>query len=450
MIAIKTARSFLFNKSTLIFGSIFAVLISIIPSNLVSADPAPFYNSDCGFSSTLLSNWQTLKNNNPDDTMILAKWSNGHTRIWQRPTGLFMNYVGTNTRIDMTGSTLMYDFTGDTIQNPSYPWSNYYLNEDEVVCVKDVQIGSQDTPSSFYHFQYYDPARYSIQPVLNTEYNYTPPRYDYFSNSPVVYATTNGYTVKFGAGIQHDLGINGDKIQWRFDDYPDPLAFSTICNDSNIDIISYTDSCGVSQEVEEDDTYWTYQEFYRYYDSTTPINQGATVTFIDENDREISLNIDFKLGTSTITSNDTTPDNPEDVIESKPSCGSFDILCIIGTAWNDFIGVSWQDLDGSPFLEFNTNNFGLLEILVAPLETIQTITTSNCQSASLPLPFTTGTIELPCMTVVYEEMIGTEFFNFYQIITNGIVSVLVITGLWGVVRHALDPKGRIEESIGML
>ena len=85
---------------------------------------------------------------------------------------------------------------------------------------------------------------------------------------------------------------------------------------------------------------------------------------------------------------------------------------------DDDIGGATQD--GADFiLDFDTNTFGLTSIVTAPLNLIQSLTSSTCSELELPLPFLNNKkLILPCMTTIYQSTFGS-LFTMYQTITFG-------------------------------
>lgn len=76
---------------------------------------------------------------------------------------------------------------------------------------------------------------------------------------------------------------------------------------------------------------------------------------------------------------------------------------------------------GSFFEGFNTDTFGLTSIITAPLNLIQNITSKTCTPLNLQVPFVDKTMQLPCMSTIYQRHFGS-FLTVYQTITFGIIS----------------------------
>lgn len=92
------------------------------------------------------------------------------------------------------------------------------------------------------------------------------------------------------------------------------------------------------------------------------------------------------------------------------------------------------------FSNFNTNTFGLTSIITAPLNLIQSITSSSCSSLHLPLPYLTNKyLDLPCMSTIYSQYFGS-FFTLYQTITYGIIAYWVCVRIFNQVKDFKNPE----------
>lgn len=92
------------------------------------------------------------------------------------------------------------------------------------------------------------------------------------------------------------------------------------------------------------------------------------------------------------------------------------------------------------FSDFNTNTFGLTSIITAPLNLIQSLTSSTCNNLELPLPYLDNKkLTLPCMTTIYQQYFGT-FFTIYQTITYGIIAYWVCVRIFNLVKDFKNPE----------
>lgn len=92
------------------------------------------------------------------------------------------------------------------------------------------------------------------------------------------------------------------------------------------------------------------------------------------------------------------------------------------------------------FNSFTTNTFGLTSIITAPLNLIQSLTSSTCSELHLPLPYLNNKyLDLPCMTSIYQTHFGA-FFTMYQTITYGIIAYWVCVRIFNQVKDFKNPE----------
>lgn len=115
---------------------------------------------------------------------------------------------------------------------------------------------------------------------------------------------------------------------------------------------------------------------------------------------------------------------------------------------SEYLGINGPSVGNpsSPFLQFDTNTFGLTAIISAPLAILTNLSTAEytCTVVNLPLPFIGGNLPLPCMNSYYTTYLGT-LYTMWQTIINGLVAYWVIVGILKMVKDAKDPqKDQIE------
>ena len=93
------------------------------------------------------------------------------------------------------------------------------------------------------------------------------------------------------------------------------------------------------------------------------------------------------------------------------------------------------------FNNFTTDSHGLTGIITAPLNAINSLTSSTCTALELPLPFIPGnnTLSLPCMRPIYQQHFGA-FMSLYDTITFGIVAYWVCVRIFGMVKDFKNPE----------
>lgn len=95
---------------------------------------------------------------------------------------------------------------------------------------------------------------------------------------------------------------------------------------------------------------------------------------------------------------------------------------------------------GSDFFDdFEDNSHGLTSIITAPLTAIERLTSSTCQPLVVPIPFTSGSVSLPCMTQVYTEHIPT-IYNIWKVVSFGIIAYFICIDIFHIVKGFKDPE----------
>ena len=91
------------------------------------------------------------------------------------------------------------------------------------------------------------------------------------------------------------------------------------------------------------------------------------------------------------------------------------------------------------FSDFQDNSHGLTSIITAPLTAISSITSSTCQPLTIPIPFTNGSVSLPCMTQIYQDNIPT-IYNIWKIVSFGIIAYFICLDIFHIVKGFKDPE----------
>lgn len=95
--------------------------------------------------------------------------------------------------------------------------------------------------------------------------------------------------------------------------------------------------------------------------------------------------------------------------------------------------------DASKFFSgFKTDTFGLTSIITSPLKLIGSITNGECSPVGVPVPFVDKTLNLPCLSTIYNNYFGS-LFQIYQMITFGFVAYWVSIRIFNLVKDFKNP-----------
>lgn len=81
----------------------------------------------------------------------------------------------------------------------------------------------------------------------------------------------------------------------------------------------------------------------------------------------------------------------------------------------------------------------ILEFLKMPFRMLRDVSTGTCQSFSLPIPIIGGTIQLNCLSGLYENVLGNGY-TFLRLIINGLLLYRITLHNIKVFKDVLDPS----------
>lgn len=139
----------------------------------------------------------------------------------------------------------------------------------------------------------------------------------------------------------------------------------------------------------------------------------------------ISFGMDFS---AILNNNDLSSSIKENTEETKKQTEA-----IKDSNTNDAISSS-----NGFFKDFTSDDFGLSDIVTMPLSFINGMSSSQCYSLNLPLPFVKQNAELPCMTSIYKQHFGS-FLTIYQTITTGFIAYWVCINIFRLVQNFKNP-----------
>lgn len=112
----------------------------------------------------------------------------------------------------------------------------------------------------------------------------------------------------------------------------------------------------------------------------------------------------------------------------------------VNNSLNDDDTTGATDKASDFFSSFSTDTFGLTSIITAPLNLIQSLTSSSCSDLHIPLPYLDNKyIDLPCMSSIYQSTFGS-FFTMYQTVTFGIIAYWVCVRVFNKVKDFKNPE----------
>lgn len=164
--------------------------------------------------------------------------------------------------------------------------------------------------------------------------------------------------------------------------------------------------------------------FWGYHLSSLGSGQGLTLSdvqnIVNNATSDLSTSTDIRNAERNIkTQIEESTNKIDDTINNTDTSGS-------------------QGAANSFFEGFDTDDYGLSDIVTMPLDLIRGLTSNTCVSLNLTIPFVNKSFDLPCMSSIYQKYFGS-FFNLYQIITFGFTSYWVIVRIFNLVKDFKNP-----------
>jgi len=209
-------------------------------------------------------------------------------------------------------------------------------------------------------------------------------------------------TIKFKVVVSLNQSLNNSSL------YVGVGSYTTASNQSSLFVNQHISDTPISFSV-----------------NTYEINTSSTI--INQNDQIIEQN---KITNDKLDNLDTTIKNQTEVQQKNHDE-------TMNTLKDD--NTTEASNEASEFFSgFETDTFGLTSIITAPLNLIGSITSSSCSPLGLEVPFVDSTLNLPCMTSIYERYFGS-FLDVYQTITFGIIAYWVCVKIFALVKDFKNP-----------
>ena len=139
-----------------------------------------------------------------------------------------------------------------------------------------------------------------------------------------------------------------------------------------------------------------------------------------------------------INQNQTTINQNQQIIDEQNKTNKN--LDKIDDTINNSDTSSSQEQANNFFKNFQSNDYGLSDIITMPLTLIKSLTNSTCVALQLKVPFlkNNNTLELPCMDTIYKKHFGS-FYTIYQTIIFGFIAYWVSVKIYALVKGFKDP-----------
>lgn len=295
-----------------------------------------------------------------------------------------------------------------------------------------------------------------------------------------IYLNTGGYTfesdtyyklvipIAYNSTVFTDLSTN-----FNTDKILDPTTYSF--NNPNWSVYSASFAYGVSNDIEENQTFPEYMYFSIIFSGSQSVNDltlyingsntiSHTVTaFNTISDSNYLFKTNFTcstfstsatcgyytqrgykpfLYTTGVGENGCQGDgcylDGNDIINNSSSDIKTAIDSIINGQFTEDLEFPYMNGGGRPF---GSNEHSLQELLALPFEWLRTFVTDDnvCSGITLPLPGLSGQFTLPCLSAFMSSIFGSTFVIYLKMIIGVILGFKIIYALYRSVIHILSP-----------
>lgn len=294
-----------------------------------------------------------------------------------------------------------------------------------------------------------------------------------------IYLNTGGYTfesdtyyklvipIAYNSTVFTDLSTN-----FNTDKILDPTTYSF--NNPNWSVYSASFAYGVSNDIENNQTFPEYMYFSIIFSGSQSVNDltlyingsntiSHTVTaFNTISDSNYLFKTNFTCSTFSTSATCgyytqrgykpflyTTGVGPDGCHGSGCYLDGQDIADSTSMDIKDQIGqiidgqftddLNLPDLDGGG-RKFGDNEYSVQDLLVMPLEFIKKLSTSDsCNPLDVPVPGLNATMSLPCLTTFASSMLGSNIVDLIKLILGCILGFKILTALYNSILHILSP-----------
>ena len=162
----------------------------------------------------------------------------------------------------------------------------------------------------------------------------------------------------------------------------------------------------------------TFSEYITYYSQDTNKEVIAAINNINNS------SVQQQIALNNINNNISSVNNNTNDIKDSLNDSSID-----SSSANDLT-------NNSAFQDSN----GLDAIIKAPLNFIQSLTSSTCSSISLTIPYINADVILPCMSTIYNKALGQQLVNLIALVINGVVLYRYCLKILQIVKDAKNPN----------
>lgn len=167
------------------------------------------------------------------------------------------------------------------------------------------------------------------------------------------------------------------------------------------------------------------------------ISQNVDITCNATNDTIITEN---KQNTQDIINNQNQ--NKNDIINNQnnnQAQTNQGLDNINGSLNNSDISGANEDLNKFTENDAFKDNTGILAIIQAPINMLNSLTSTTCSPLSLPIPFLNVDLDIPCLSSIFTKHLSTELLTLLKLSINGFLVYKILCSFVMDIHNYKDP-----------
>lgn len=182
-----------------------------------------------------------------------------------------------------------------------------------------------------------------------------------------------------------------------------------------------------------------YTTSYLIYVVQDADNTSSLVDAINNNNASSSVNALNNAMQTKLTEQIQNDDKNADEIKKEQKATTEAIKSLNDSINNSDVSGANSDLNNFTDNDLFKDSTGILAIIQAPINMLNSITSATCSPLTLPIPYMNFDIEIPCLSTVLSKHFSSELLTLLKLAINGFIMYKVLCSLVMDIHSYKDP-----------
>lgn len=182
-----------------------------------------------------------------------------------------------------------------------------------------------------------------------------------------------------------------------------------------------------------------YTTSYLIYVVQDADNTSSLVDAINNNNASSSVNALNNAMQIKLTEQMQNDDKNAEEIKQEQRATTDAIKSLNDNINNSDVSGANSDLNNFTENELFKDSTGILAIIQAPINMLNSITSSTCSSLNLPIPYLDVNFEIPCLSSIFAKHISSDMLKLLKLSINGFIIYKILCSLVMDIHSYKDP-----------